>query len=279
MSSTNSSTESNSKKTSNKDVAITPTEMKELRRVFDQLCFYAEKAPKLQRLNSLSAQLVELQRTNNSHDVVLSSTFGDNEPVSHPNHRSQTEHLQQEKTKLQNELNEIRTRPEQIIRQEDTAIKMKSLGKKMSKKEIRDMMWEVDEKLDGVIDWEEFQLMFERNINDTSGLEPASFYHMVQFMIYDNDCNGMVSIDEIMNLLYARLGRSKMEHAIAKLFGSADGTPIKEVGQQGGEIDFGHYWTVVEREQLKTFQDYEMAKNPVDKKKKKSPSSKLVVHK
>lgn len=256
-------------------MAITPTEMKELRRVFDQLCFYADKSPKIQRINVLSAQLVELQRVNNAHDVLLSSSLGESSTVStNPNHLSQADSIKKEMNTLQNGLNEIRARPEQVIRQEDTTIAMKSLGKKMSKKEIRDMMWEVDEKLDGVIDWEEFQLMFERNINDTSGLEPASFYHMVQFMIYDHDCNGMVSIDEIMNLLYARLGRSNMEHAISKLFGSEDGTPIQEVGQQGGEIDFQRYWTVVEREQLKVFHDNESAKNPLDKKKKKSPMAK-----
>jgi Ca2+-binding EF-hand superfamily protein len=271
MNSTKSSIE---KKAPEFHITITPTEMKELRRVFDQLCLFADKAPKLQRLNVLSSQLVALQRQDSSHDVILSSTFGD--PTSSLSDiLSKAETIKEEKSKLENELNDIRARPDQLIRPEDTASAIKALGKRMTKKEINDMMWEVDEKLDGVIDWDEFQLMFERNINDTSGLEPASFYHMVQFMIYDSDCNGMVSIDEIMNMLYARIGRSKMEHAITKLFGSEDGTPIQEVGHQGGEIDFQHYWTVVEREQLKVFHDNEMTKVTVDKKKKKVPIGKI----
>ena len=91
---------------------------------------------------------------------------------------------------------------------------------------------------------------FERNIRDKSGLEPASFYHMIQFMIYDRDNNGMVSIDETMNMLYARVGRDEMESKITKLFGADDGAPIKEVGSQGGEIDFERYLEVVSREQL-----------------------------
>jgi Ca2+-binding EF-hand superfamily protein len=174
-----------------------------------------------------------------------------------------------EQGELQKILSEIHNRPVQHIRPQDTAAALKSLGKKATKKEVQDIMWEVDEKLDGVIDWEEFHLNFERNIRDKSGLEPASFYHMIQFMIYDRDNNGMVSIDETMNMLYARVGRDQMESTITKLFGGDDGAPIKEVGSQGGEIDFCRYWEVVVREQQQRFNDSELGKVLSEKKKKK----------
>jgi Ca2+-binding EF-hand superfamily protein len=221
---------------------ITAKELKQLRRVFDDLCFFADKAPKKERLKEIHHELTEIRRPGDGYST---RTQQDTSVL--------VAKLEAEQKHLKDEVKKIESAPEQYIRAQDTGIAMKSLGKRMTKREIYEIMWEVDEKVDGVVDWEEFSLMFERNVRDTSGLEPANFYHMVQFMIYDGDGNGKVSIDETMNMLYARLGRIKMETTITKLFGGEDGAPIVEVGEQGGEIDFEHYWAISENEQLKMF--------------------------
>lgn len=243
---------------------LAPKEMKELKRVYDQLCYFADKSHALQRLKEIKVALDEHQQsvTSSMRRRGLSALRDDErgEGVGGGSGSSNCSQdndqvivdLQKEQSELKRKLADIRNRPVQHIRPQDTASALKALGKRVTKREVQDMMWEVDEKLDGVVDWDEFQLNFERNIRDDSGLEPASFYHMVQFMIYDNDNNGLVSVDETMNLLYARVGREKMESTITKLFGGDDGAPIKEVGHQGGEIDFERYWAVVVREQTKT---------------------------
>ena len=255
---------------------LAPKEMKELKRVYDQLCYFADKSHALQRLKDIQAALDEHQQSLTSsmrRRGMFDASFTDNESgggsrsprrsmqtPSFQNERGNEEEqdsdakiadLQKEQKELKKKLADIRSRTVQHIRPQDTAAALKALGKRTTKREVQDMMWEVDEKLDGVIDWDEFHLNFERNIRDDSGLEPASFYHMVQFMIYDNDNNGFVSIDETMNMLYARVGREQMETTITKLFGGDDGAPIKEVGHQGGEIDFERYWEVAVREQTK----------------------------
>ena len=252
---------------------LAPKEMKELKRVYDQLCYFADKSHALQRLKEIKVALDEHQQsvTSSMRRRGLSA-LTDNErgggggEEGRGSERSSNcsindqdnkiiADLQKEQSELKKKLTDIRNRPVQHIRPQDTASALKALGKRVTKREVQDMMWEVDEKLDGVVDWDEFQLNFERNIRDDSGLEPASFYHMVQFMIYDNDNNGLVSVDETMNMLYARVGREKMESTITKLFGGDDGAPIKEVGHQGGEIDFERYWDVVVREQTKTLRE------------------------
>lgn len=260
---------------------IAPKELKELKRVYDQLCYFAEKANAMERLSVIRGILAEYHRPLTSsmrqRDFLLSTSSSHHrQSVSEQDQEKQMIELQEEQLDLEKKLSDIRCRPIQHIRPQDTAAQLKSLGKRVSKREVQNMMWEVDEKLDGVIDWDEFHLNFERNIRDVSGLEPAHFYHMVQFLIYDRDSNGMVSIDETMNMLYARVGRDQMETIITKLFGGDDGAPIKEVGHQGGEINFARYWEVVVREQQKRFKESDLGKIIAEKKQRKKKQSTFV---
>lgn len=42
------------------------------------------------------------------------------------------------------------------------------------------MIWEVDENLDDMIDYDELQLTYYRNITDTSGNEPCFFFKLLE---------------------------------------------------------------------------------------------------
>ena len=236
---------------------MTSKEIKELRRVFERLCNFADKI-------GISDQIKTIQQT--QHDR--------NEKIVIADYKSQDEDIIANENLLLKQLDDqlnVIARGEPYIRPQDVRAALKYLGKKsISKKESIELVWEVDEKLDGVIDWEEFQLMFERNIRDTSGLEPAGLHHFVQFLIYDENENGYVSIDEVMDMLYSRYGRESMEKWICLLFGSNDGiTPVKEIGTEGGEIDFLKYFDVVEKERRKMFWESEYGQLILQKKKKK----------
>ena len=117
---------------------------------------------------------------------------------------------------------------------------------KATKQEVLDMLWEADEKNDGVVDWDEMKLMYERCIRDDSGREPASFYYVVQFMIFDQDGNGLVGIDDTMSILYARMGAERMEEIIDELFHGTKHNTCNSgalLGHQGrpNELDFASF--------------------------------------
>ena len=234
---------------------ISPKELKELRRVFDTLCGYADRHTRPLKPASAAEQTqiptFAGPRGHNDDDgeYTVQSTYTTGLSL-----MSNTNSLR---------LLEPHT---DCIREKDIAAALRDLGTRPTKQEVQEMLWEADEKDDNVIDWEEMQLLFERNLRDTSGLEPARLYHVVQFMIFDRNCNGKVSIDETMNILYARLGREKMEATLSKLF-SDDGAPVEERGWQGGEITFERFASVARKEQSRKFEDREMDKLLVARKK------------
>jgi|TARA_B110000090_G_scaffold107788_1_gene120819 Ca2+-binding EF-hand superfamily protein len=82
--------------------------------------------------------------------------------------------------------------------------------------------------------------MFQRNITDTTGLEPFQLFNVVQFMMYDKDNSGKVTVDETMHMLYARYGKARLESQMKALFGEDLKT---EDGD--GELSFNEYLKAV----------------------------------
>ncbi|CAM9382766.1 unnamed protein product [Phaeothamnion confervicola] len=226
---------------------ITPAEAKELRRVFERLCDFSQVQSALKEIAARRDRLAALQRGDNT--APGSSGKPGILVLSDVQVRLEAEALTAEMKHLEEEVARLQANPNKRIRAIDVLENMKYLGKACGKKEVADMIWEVDEDLDGCVDWAEFRLMFHRNINDKTGLEPSKLHNMIQFMIYDVDSSGRVSVDETMNMLYARYGRVRMEAKLKELFGEE----MRETGTQGGEINFLQYLEAVERTQLQTF--------------------------
>jgi len=132
------------------------------------------------------------------------------------------------------------------IRKPDLYEALKALGKTCTRKEIDDMIWEVDDNLDDAVDWEEFRIMFNRNITDTSGLEPCQLFNVVQFMTYDKNFSGTVTVDDTMSMLYARYGANKLVGQMEKLFGSQSNSV-----DGGGSLTFIQYLEAVNKRQNK----------------------------
>ncbi|KAJ1458540.1 hypothetical protein M885DRAFT_513036 [Pelagophyceae sp. CCMP2097] len=221
-------------------VNLAPQEEKDVRRVFE---FLAGMAARI-RNGSLPQKLTQKRREFDdcaSATDTVKSAVSDVE-VSAESEVAATERTVQEKWALSVEIKAIEkeissgisTEEAEHINARDLEFALRQLGRACNKKQIEYMIWEVDENLDGVIDWEEFQAMYQRNTTDESGLEPFELFNIVQFMTYlpslrldkdFKDFKAAITEDDTMSTLFARyghdarFGRVHVEKMMGKLFG------------------------------------------------------------
>lgn len=164
--------------------------------------------------------------------------------------------LQRKRTERFKELQELTV--ESTVGKKITALDLSEmlryLGRPSNKRYIWDMIWEVDEKLNGFIDYEDFKLCFQRNISDKTGLEPSKFFNLVMFLSFDKSENKECSVDETMAFLHARYGRQGLELKLKELFGA----DMVESGPEGGEIDFLTYLSAVDKAQRNMYEHSEV---------------------
>ena len=93
------------------------------------------------------------------------------------------------------------------------------MNSKHNKAEVQLFIWEVDDDLDGYVSQEEFNIMYKRCISDDTGLEPRKLFNLTQFLMYDRNFKGRVTVEETLQILYVRYGRQKLDSEIEHIFG------------------------------------------------------------
>ena len=184
---------------------MTAQEEKELRRVFDLLCNYNLKYKLRCELADLEAwqSSVRLQGGMIGESGVPPAVYNPNNtnPISIEALSATTD---QRIEQIKQELAALDARVDSKIVYQDVLEMHKFLDKKITKNEAEEMIWEVDEDLDGSVSWAEFRIMFGRNVTDETGLEPSRLFNLAQYLIYDHNQNGRVSVDGTMHMLFAR---------------------------------------------------------------------------
>jgi len=246
-------------------IAITSQEEKELQRVYTLLSDYQLKVKLLDEIREIEANAY-MQKLTSKGALADTRVTHDESALQD----SQNEALRKIKA-INERINELDSRPDShpdkkiSVGDVTTMLKTKLKVTTLGKKEVEDMVWEVDDDLDGFINWGEFRLMYTRNNVDRTGLEPSKLFNLAQFLIYDKNFNARVSVDETMNMLYARYGRVRMETKLKEMFGD----DMHEEGRQGGEISYEQFIRSVERIQMQTFWNTTKGEIAASKKKKK----------
>lgn len=141
-----------------KPMPITPQEEKEIHTAFERLCDFPIKVRLHQEKLDIDAWI--------EADRAKSHQYGYVEPVAF------IKKSLARKDEIDREIEALKTKPDMKVGPNDVAEMFKFLNFNATKKEVEEMIWEVDENIDGFIDWNEFKLMFNRNVLDQTGLEP-----------------------------------------------------------------------------------------------------------
>ena len=96
---------------------------------------------------------------------------------------------------------------------------LEKLGLSSKKAEIKEMIWEVDDDMDGCISKAEFIKTYKRCVNDKEFMEPRQLYNLIQFLMFDSNFKGTISEEETLQLLYIRHGRDPLDNCIREIFG------------------------------------------------------------
>jgi Ca2+-binding EF-hand superfamily protein len=94
-----------------------------------------------------------------------------------------------------------------IIDSDDLTVILRRLKYEPAEGEVKDIIWEVDDDNDDGLTWEEFSNLYKRIRQDKDGYEPRRLYSLIEFLMFDLDADGYVSLDEAVELFYRRYGR------------------------------------------------------------------------
>lgn len=91
------------------------------------------------------------------------------------------------------------------------------------KKEVEEMIWEVDEDHDGKLSWHEFHSSFVRCVKDTEGIEPQQLHNVILFALFAGSAP-ILHQSELKRLLYLKFGAQDQvqEEMLHTAFGSSE---------------------------------------------------------
>ena len=102
--------------------------------------------------------------------------------------------------------------------------------------------------------------MYKRCISDKDDLEPRKMFNLVQFLMYDKSFKGKVTVEETLQILFVRHGRTKLDEEIKHIFGEGEGKGEKNPDGSEREITYGEYVESINMRALKKLEEKKLAR-------------------
>ena len=188
-----------------------------------------EKARRLAIEKRLSAVPAHKQVVSHRHfprhvwnplgNAVAASAAAATQPGS-PTWKARTHRLEREK--LRRAFKWIDVNNDGMIDANELHAATARLGGTLTLRQVRDIIWEVDDDLNGKLSWDEFEAAYFRCQIDATGFAPRRFFFIAEFLLMDRDFSGSITLDEAMSVLFHRQGAGALEAATKELFCTAN---------------------------------------------------------
>jgi Ca2+-binding EF-hand superfamily protein len=192
-----------------KKIELQQSEKLRLRFVFDKLC--------------------ALEEEKSSDDDSKSKKY-----LKDINEKAKQKQMKFPKVKYKSKLQKINSKSYKVKDEEDEEFKEKKTPKKkfsqkalrkvirtlcheFAKDELNNMVWEVDENLDGYVSEDEFENMYKKCITDEKEEEGKKLFYLTQFLMYDKDEKHEITVEDTLEILCAR-HQSNVDAALDAIF-------------------------------------------------------------
>ena len=191
------------------------------------------------RLNFVFNQLCELENEKSSDDDSSSKKY-----LRAINEKAKKKQMKFPKTKYKSKIETISKKNYKNKDEEESSSKktnssqkkkfsqkalrkiIRKLCNEFAKDELDNMIWEVDENLDGYISEDEFENMYKKCITDENEEESKKLFYLTQFLMYDKDQKHEITVEDTLEILCAR-HQNNVDQALDAIF------DIEKVDEKG----------------------------------------------
>ena len=117
----------------------------------------------------------------------------------------------------EDEENKEKKEPKKKFSQKALRKVIRTLCNEFAKDELDNMIWEVDENLDGYVSEREFENMYKKCITDEKEEEGKKLFYLAQFLMYDKDEKHEITVEDTLEILCAR-HQSNVDAALDAIF-------------------------------------------------------------
>ena len=191
-----------------KKIDLQQSEKIRLNFVFNKLCSLEEEKSSDDDSYSKKYKKNIIANAEKKRSPLPKSNFKSKTIKTKKNYKNKDEEDEEEKEKK---------KPKKRFSQKALRKVIRTLCNEFAKDELDNMIWEVDENLDGFVSEREFENMYKKCITDEKEEEGKKLFYLAQFLMYDKDEKHEITVEDTLEILCAR-HQNNVDAALDSIF-------------------------------------------------------------